>query len=173
MASATNTALREQIREWVANQPCTFDTAICLHLTKSYKYAHHAWDERGLSRSLRYLFNCTDRSLLGSAWQRAGYRIPRFITLEPSDACGWHAHAVLSASHAGVSVDQLVVQMKKIWEDKVHQHYANTKFGQRIFFAEPVYGEYIGYITKSLSLAEEFWSGSVDWENTWSPQPSK
>lgn len=167
MRTLSDNILRENAHQWIVSQPYLFDTAVCLHLPRKYKFDNHAWDEISLTSNIRHFLNRVDRSILGAGYRHKKQKVPRVVTQEHAVGCGWHAHALFSAHAIGWTTATFVDRLKSIWECEFLKGYRGGKFEDRLFYAEPVHGDYAGYIIKSLSTSDWPLAGQIDAENCW------
>jgi len=163
---------RKTTIDWINGLPYNFCIAISLHLPNSYKSERHVWDSPALTKCLQYYFNCVDSKVLGSANRYKHLRVPRFITHEYKDTTGWHAHGLLSPDSTRLTAIEIMEHLETIWENKVLKEHKGGKLEKRLFYAEPVHGDYSAYITKSLATNDWPLAGQIDIQNCWLGRPS-
>lgn len=127
-------------------------------LTATIKRKQVFADEVTLSQLLMHCFNRLDRQVYKSAHRKHGLRVPRFVTLERTDEVGWHAHVLLTTP-AHLHASNLSLLLQRLWLSQLRE-YVSPWFEGRLYWAEPVSGNYLGYSTKQIGDGS-----TVDWLN--------
>ena len=173
--SALTHAQRTRIEElrWLSAHSQTWNIAVTWHVPEPMRAFYNGYNQRWryiedwLSNELRRYLNKVDRHIYKAAHKNRSMRLPRIITLEHADTVGWHAHGLLTnPPHLDEPTTQQILATH--W----HRHtarFATARFEQRLFWAEPVNGNYLGYITKHTKhLGGTL--GFIDLSNTYLPQ---
>jgi len=153
-------ARRKAVCKWVQSNGA--DIAASFLLPKALMAAInrmqvHA-DEITLSQLLTYCFNRLDRRVHKSAHRRHGMRVLRFVALERTDDVGWHAHVLLTTP-PHLRPSQLSLMLQRLWLSQLRE-YVSPKFEDRLYWAEPITGDYLWYSTKQIGGR-----GAADWMN--------
>lgn len=159
--AAPDLRYREATKEWLAKNDVDIAAsfllpkALMVRLSQTQARA----DEITLSGLLRRYFNKLDRRVFKSAHRRHGMRVERIVTLERTDAVGWHAHVLLKTPvHMSRFTFRLLMQ--RLWLKEIKGFADQSRIQARLFWAEPISGNYLDYSTKHVGR-----DAQVDWMN--------
>jgi hypothetical protein len=153
-------ARRKVICKWVQQNEADIAASFLLPhaLMAEIKRTQVFSDEVTLSRLLTYCFNRLDRQIYKSARRKHGVRVPRFVALERTDEVGWHAHVLLTTP-AHLKPSQVSLMLQRLWLSQLRE-YVSPRFEDRLYWAEPITGNYLWYATKQIGDGS-----TADWSN--------
>lgn len=157
---APNFRYRGAVRDWLGKNGADIAATFLVPraLIGALKRTAIGADEIALGRQLTHLFNQLDRQVFKSAHRNCKVRVPRIVTLEHTEEVGWHAHVLFTTpSHLSPTALSLLIQ--RLWLRQV-KRYVSLRFEDRLYWAEPISGEYLEYSTKHVG-----YSGDADWMN--------
>jgi hypothetical protein len=167
-------AQRTRIAElrWLNANSHTWNIAVTWHVPNEMRTYYNGYNqtwrhiEDWLSNEMRKYLNTVDRAIYKAAHKNRSIRLPRIITLEHTETVGWHAHGIISNP---LHLDEQTTQniLAKHWHKHVAR-FATERFEKRLFLAEPINGNYLGYITKHTKDLEGT-KGFIDLANTYLP----
>lgn len=155
-----NRAIRDDVRSWL--KPQNVDLAVGMHLPRllqgEFRRLRIGDDQISFSQQLRHCFNRFDQRIYRGRHRRQNMRVSRLIFLEHQESVGWHAH-ILIRSPDDLGPIQTSAILNRLWHQRV-RNYTTKDFGDKLYWSEPLLGNYFEYATKFLDRGAE-----VDWGN--------
>ncbi len=151
-----NRLFKNEVRNWL--KPQYFDLAIGMHLPRriqsEFQRLRIGDDQISFSLELRHCLNRFDRRIYRGRHRRQNMRVPRLVFLEHQESVGWHAHILIRSPD-----DFAPAILNRLWHQQV-RNYTTKDFGDKLYWSEPLLGNYFEYATKFLDRGAE-----VDWGN--------
>jgi hypothetical protein len=154
------TAYRKAVCNWAQTNKPDIAAAFLIPRTliRAIKGKQGYVDDVTLGQLLMHCFNKLDRQVFKSAHRKHGQRVLRFVTLEHTDEVGWHAHVLLTTPPNWHASDVSLL-LQRLWLKQLRK-FISPRFEDRLYWAEPVTGNYLWYATKQIGDGS-----TVDWPN--------
>ena len=159
--------LRLAYEEWLAEWGDGWDLACCLHVPNAMRAAQAGWGSDWLGRQVGAYFNKLDQKVFNDKYAAKRQRVQRFITYEHTPNVGWHAHLLLRTPRH-LAQEAYTQLLRETWKHRVRA-FSNDRFDERLFYCEPIRGQYTGYCLKgAIELGGDNlkpYKGMIDLDN--------
>lgn len=153
-------SLKQAYETWLEAEKVEWDLAISLHAPNQLRVAERGFDEYWLQKKLMHYFNVLDRRLFKTKHRRHQIRMQRLVVLGHAESVGWHAHVcIVTPQH--IQQDKLAAAMHLLWLKHMNvKNTANTAFKDKLFWAEPISGNYQSYTLLNATELSGITSGT-------------
>ena len=160
--------IQQALRKWAVPPRIKWDISATWHVPNALREKNGGWDDRWHECEMRKYLNAVDRRIYKAAHKNRGTRVYRWMAMERAGGVGWHSHGLLQTP-PHMSDEEFIAVLQSLW----HKH-CNAKnvprFASKLFKAELVKRDFLGYTIKGIFDLSEEADGVHDAHNTVLPK---